>query len=160
VRTSATRTSATRTSATRTTAAAPTITTAAAAELPHDPFVANLDDICKRGGAKAASYEDQYVRAVEAGDFTKAAAMLEQANRARAPLVAELAKLTPPTADQAAFARYKTTISRLVGFDERAPAAVKAHDLQQIKRTVELGEAERRRRTEAANDLGAKECSK
>lgn len=72
----------------------------------------------------------------------------------------ELAKLTPPAADQAAFARYKSAVQRLANIRERLVPTLKARDSEEVDHLSKLGNAQRDKRTEAAIDLDTKNCGK
>jgi hypothetical protein len=47
---------------------------------------------------------------------------------------------------------------RIYGLDERLPAAVRANNATEITRLTDLIDGERKPRTEAAVDLGTKNC--
>jgi hypothetical protein len=100
----------------------------------------------------------EYGKAADAGDLAKAASLVEQVNRAAVPFDQEVAKLVPPASEQAAFDRYMTANSRLNGIRERLPAALRARDTETITQLVDLGNGETKARTEAAIDLGTKNC--
>jgi hypothetical protein len=108
-------------------------TTTTSAGLTHAAFVAKLDDICKRGNAPVAGLEEQ-ANKLGANDYAKYAALLEKRQRLAAPFNAEIAKLTAPPADAAAFARYKEMSNRLDGLLVRLIAALKAKDLTEANR--------------------------
>ena len=133
-------------------------TTTTTAGLTHEQFAAKLDDICKRGNASQASLEKQYDTAVNANDYAKAASLFEEANRQFQPFEAEVEKLTPPASDRATFERYLTANNRLQGIRERLVPALKARDLEQVQQLVDIGNSQTKTRTEAAIDLGTKNC--
>jgi hypothetical protein len=133
-------------------------TTTASAGLTHAQFVAKLDDICKRLNTRVVGLQKQADKAQNANDYTKLAAVIEERQRVVAPYYAEMAKLTPPPADAAAFARYKEMSSRIDGILAREVAALKARDVAEVARLAGIGEQARNIRTNAALDLGTQHC--
>ena len=135
-------------------ATSPTKTTA----VTREQFAAKLDDICKRGNTLAAGTQPQVTKAMNAGDYAAAATAAEKINRDLKPLAAELASLTPPPSEQAAFARYTKANARISGLRIRLVQAIKAGDLDQLRELDALVESEQKHRTTAAIDLGTTEC--
>jgi hypothetical protein len=132
--------------------------TTTAAALTHEQFIAKLDDICKRGNAQAQKYKSEAEAAAKASDYAKLATVLQRSKNAEAPFLAEFAQLTPPAADEAAFARYKTANERIKGLEDRAIVALRARDTPEVERLGEQADSERKARTAAAIDLGTKNC--
>jgi hypothetical protein len=138
---------------TATTTSTPTATT-----VTREQFAAKLDSICKRGNALVASTQAEVTKAMNAGDYTAAATATEKISRDVMPLEAELAALTPPPSEQAAFARYTQANARISGLRVRLAKALRANDVAQLRELDALAVSEQKRRTTAAIDLGTTEC--
>ena len=151
-----TTTDATTTSDTTTTTETTTETTAVAPT--HEEFVANLDSICRRENEAVADLQEQWAEAVHAGNYAKAAALLEQLQRVAVPFRAELAELVAPTSDDTVFARFKEANNRFDGLTDRTISALKVSDVSELIRLFPLATSALEERTNAALDLGTEHC--
>jgi uncharacterized membrane protein len=122
----------------------------------HAAFVKQLDEICRKGNAASRRYADAASKAGDAGDYKRAADELEKG--ARVANRHSVDGLTPPPPDSAAFARYQAAQRRLATLSKRIIAALRTGDIDEVNRLVELQDAQRKRRTEAAVDLGLQNC--
>ena len=127
----------------------------------HKEFVAKLDAICKRSITRAENLDHrrgvkgEWLYVVDAGlvfhtnkpdvdgrvwklgadDYAKYAAFLEAGRRVNRPVrVAATAKLRPPPADAAKFARYKELWHRMDRLVDREIVALKAKELDEAGR--------------------------
>ena len=146
-------------SSTKTTPSTPAATTTSttSAALTHEQFIAQLDDICKRGN-QAVDRLNAELDKVADTDYAKIASLHEQGVKLTVPYRAEVAKLKPPPEDQATFARYQAANKRIDGISERLVVALRAKDNAELNRLSDLAAAEQKKRTEAALDLGSKNC--
>lgn len=129
--------------------------------LTHKEFVAKLSAVCKRINTRGENLQhrlgakEEWLYVIDAGlifhtnkphvdgrvwklgpdDYAKYAALLEAARRVNRPVrVAATAKLTPPPADAAKFARYKELWDRIARVVDREIVALKAKDLDEAGR--------------------------
>jgi hypothetical protein len=145
----------------------PTSTTAAAAPstatttgLTHAQFVAKLDQLCQAANVKAAVADAAFQKAAAAGDYAKAADIVQQEITANQPYIVKAQQLTAPAEDSAAFASFVQSIQQLQGSLEKIAGALRAHNLQEVVQLAKVGQQERDARTKAATELGTTHCAR
>ncbi|HST17040.1 MAG TPA: hypothetical protein VLK36_05185 [Gaiellaceae bacterium] len=148
-------------SSTSTTAATTTSTSAAttaSSTLTHAQFVHQLDTLCAEGNKTFTAKDKEIQSALNANDAARAGAIINSEVSTMNGFLSQIEKLTPPGADQPAFARYVLLTRRIIGLEQRVASALEANNIDEANRLGNLLTAAQGPRTNAAVDLGTTHC--